>query len=414
MTRPLSERSFDVVLFGATGFTGKLVAEYLAQRGPAAARWAIAGRSAAKLEAVKRDLVRLDASLEGVRILVADSHDEAALTSLARDTRVVCTTVGPYGQYGRTVARVCAREGTSYCDLTGEVPFIRRSIEDNAKIAEETGARIVHACGFDSVPFDLGVYLAYREAKRRDEDGLVWAKGYAGRMKGGFSGGTIASMIDFVEAARTDPEMRRLVRDAHALEPGHVVSNDPFEADQHGVRFDDDLGRWTAPFVMSVVNTRVVRRSNALLGYGDAFRYNEAMSMPKGPVGFAFGSLVTAGMTAFAVTLALRPTRTLLAKTVLPKPGEGPSREARDKGYFECHFLAESERGGRIRTRVAGDSDPGYGETAKMLGESALCLAEDADALEPRYGVLTPASAMGDHLVARLRAAGMTLEVTPA
>jgi short subunit dehydrogenase-like uncharacterized protein len=410
----MSDRELDIVLFGATGFTGKLVAEYLAGRVEKPHRWAIAGRNRAKLEAVKKDLVALDARLAELPIIIADGHDDASLDALVPRTRVVCTTVGPYGQHGRRLAAACARSGTHYCDITGEVPFIRHSIDDNHAKAVETKARIVHCCGFDSIPSDLGVHILWDHAKKQGGS-LAWAKCFVGEMRGTASGGTAATMLAIIEEATRDPRVRKLLGNPHALDPEvpRGRKRDPFEADVRGVSFDADIDRWTAPFVMASINTRIVRRSNALLGYGDGFRYREAMSLPKGPKGLVAASLVSAGTTCFAIGAALPPTRALLARFVLPKAGEGPSKEARDRGHFTFRLVAEGigEGGGALRATatVKGTSDPGYGETAKMLGESALCLAEDA--LEPRFGVLTPATAMGMHLVERLRAAGMTFAV---
>ena len=422
----MSEREFDVVLFGATGFTGKLVAEYLARRVEKPHRWAIAGRNRKKLEAVKEGLVALDARLAELPILIADGHDDSALEGLVPRTRVICTTVGPYGQHGRRLAAACARHGTHYCDITGEVPFIRASIDDNHAKAVETKARIVHCCGFDSIPSDLGVYILWDHAKKHGGS-LTWAKCFVGEMRGAASGGTAATMLAIIEEATRDAKVRKLLGNPHALDPevpGHGPAHtrgarrrkrDPFEADVRGVSFDADIDRWTAPFVMASINTRIVRRSNALIGYGEGFRYREAMSLPKGPKGFVAASLVSAGTTAFAVGAALPPTRALLARFVLPKAGEGPSKEARDRGHFTFRLVAEGlgEGGAALRATatVKGTSDPGYGETAKMLGEAALCLAEDAPLLEPRFGVLTPATAMGMHLVDRLRHAGMTFAV---
>jgi short subunit dehydrogenase-like uncharacterized protein len=410
----MSDREFDIVLFGATGFTGKLVAEYLAGRVEKPHRWAIAGRNRDKLEAVKKGLVALDARLADLPILVADGHDDEALDVLVPRTRVVCTTVGPYGQHGRRLAAACARHGTHYCDITGEVPFIRASIDTNHGMAKETKARIVHCCGFDSIPSDLGVFILWDHASRKGGS-LAWAKTFVGEMRGTASGGTAATMLAIIEEATRDPKVRKLLGNPHALDPElpRGRKRDPFEADIRGVSFDPDIDRWTAPFVMASINSRIVRRSNALIGYGAGFRYREAMSLPKGPKGLVAASLVSAGTTAFAISAALPPTRALLARFVLPKAGEGPSKEARDRGHFTFRLVAEGigEGGGALRATatVKGTSDPGYGETAKMLGESALCLAEDV--LEPRFGVLTPASAMGMPLVERLRAAGMTFAV---
>jgi short subunit dehydrogenase-like uncharacterized protein len=415
-TSASSSRDHDIVLFGATGFTGKLLAEYLARHAPKGLRWAIAGRNKEKLEAVRRELAGIDASLADLPVLVADGHDEASLEALVPKTRVVCTTVGPFGKHGRKLVAACARHGTHYCDITGEVPFIRASIDENHAKATETRARIVHCCGFDSIPSDLGVHILWDDARSRGGS-LRWVKGFVGEMKGTASGGTAATMLTIIEDAMRDPQVRRLLGNPHALDPEvpRGRTRDPFEADVKGVAFDEDLQRWTAPFVMASINTRIVRRSNALIRYGESFRYREAMSLPKGPKGLVAASTVTAAMGGFAIAAAMPPTRALLARFVLPKPGEGPSREARERGHFTLRFVAEgtSETGATYRATatVKGTSDPGYGETAKMLGQSALCLAQDADRLEPRFGVLTPASAMGMTLVERLRREGMTFAV---
>jgi len=417
-------REHDIVLFGATGFTGRLVAEYFAQHAPKGVRWAIAGRNREKLEGVKRDLVAINPELANLPILIADGHDEASLEALVPKTRVICTTVGPFGKHGQKLVAACARNGTHYCDITGEVPFIRASIDENHEKAVATRARIVHCCGFDSIPFDLGVHMLWDRAKK-DGHTLAWAKGFAGKTKGSFSGGTVASMLALMEEAERDRNVRRLLANPYGLDPDPKRKADgrqrPESPDQRGVRYDQDLGRWTAPFVMSAINTRIVRRSNALLGgaYGKDFRYSESMSFPKGTKGLFGASLLTAGLGAFVAAAAFAPTRNLLAKRVLPKAGEGPSKEKRDAGYFEVHLLAETEvdenaKKERLAGKVIGTSDPGYGETAKMLGESALCLAVDEARLEERFGVLTPASAMGMRLVDRLRAAGMTFAVDHA
>jgi len=415
------DRPFDVVLFGATGFTGKLVADYLAERaGANGVRWAIAGRSREKLEAVQRELAARDEGLADLPILIADSHDVAALDRLAPQTRVVCTTVGPYAKYGLELARACARSGTSYCDLTGEPNFVRSVIDDCHDIAKGTRARLVNCCGYDSIPSDLGAHMAWDHARRTYGEGLSWVKVFTGRMKGAASGGTVASALGIMEAAKQSRELRRLLLDPHGLDPERgKAPRDPFEDDQRGVRFDEDIGRWTAPFIMASINARVVRRSHALLredggGYGQRFRYNEAMSFGRGPRGLVTATAVTAGIGGFFAAAAFGPTRTLLERMVLPAPGEGPSREAIESGFFEMHVLAKTESGTRLRGRIAGTRDPGYGETAKMLAESAMCLAKDSARLEPRFGVLTPAAAMGMRLVERLRDAGMTFDIHEA
>lgn len=423
--RPLADRAYDIVLFGATGFTGKLVAEYLATRAAeeGSLKWAIAGRNRDKLEAVRKELVSRDETLVDLPIIVADAKDEAALDRVAANTRVVCTTVGPYYSYGRALVRSSAKSGTSYCDLTGEPHFVRYSIDTCHELAKKTKARIIHCAGYDSIPSDLGALMAWDYAQRTHHEGLAWCKIFTGRTRGSASGGTIATMLSLVELAGRDRDTRRLLLDPHGLDPERGKSpRDPFEDDQRGVRFDPDLGRWTAPFVMASINARVVRRSHALLresedsrdGYGPRFRYNEAMSFRRGPKGLATATMLTAGIGALFATAALPVGRSLLERFVLPAPGEGPSREAIDNGYFEMIVIAETESGRRLRGRVAGTRDPGYGETAKMISETAIGLAKDGVRLGSRYGVLTPASGMGLRLIERLRDAGMTFDVHDA
>jgi short subunit dehydrogenase-like uncharacterized protein len=401
----MQSRAFDIVLFGATGYTGRLVAEYLGKHAPAGLKWALAGRNAVKLEAVKREL-----GLASIPIRVADANDRSSLDPLVRDARVVCTTVGPYMKYGRDLVAACADHGAHYCDLTGETPFVRDAIDRCHARAEQTGARIVTCCGFDSIPSDLGVLLLHEEARAP----LARVKMLVWRMTGKISGGTAASMVNIVDSAKKDRALRRLLLDPHALDP--VRSGDlRGERDQNGVRFDEDLRVWTGPFVMAAINTRVVRRSNALLGhaYGAGLRYGEVMSFGRGPAGWARAALFSAGLGAFVGAATLAPS--LVAK-VLPAPGEGPSKQERESGSFVLRFVAHTDEPTprTIGARVAGTNDPGYGETAKMLGESALCLALDEAELPKRAGVLTPATAMGGRLIDRLRAAGMTFAVDDA
>ncbi|MCL2725205.1 MAG: saccharopine dehydrogenase NADP-binding domain-containing protein [Polyangiaceae bacterium] len=414
-----NERIYDVILFGATGYTGKLVAEYLARTRSPKLRWAIAGRNREKLEAVRSDLEGIDSRLADLPIVVANGLDRASLDVLAARARVVATAAGPFAKYGNMLPGTCARHGTHYCDLAGEVPFIRASIDASHALAERTGAKIVHACGFDSVPFDLGVFMLALRARAEGRD-LAWAKGFATKIKGRVSGGTISSMIALMEDVNHRSDVRHMLANPYALNPDPETRT-PVVNDQNMVRFDRDIGGFTAPFIMSGINTRVVRRSGALLGYGgapDSFRYDEAMSFPLSAKGFAMASAFTAGLAGLALAMAIPTTRNWLARRVLPKPGEGPTKEQRDRGSFEVRLIGETTRGNkgherlRLDALVAGNTDPGYGETATMLGESALCLAEDGDLLPKRAGVLTPASAMGDCLVTRLRRAKMTLEVS--
>jgi short subunit dehydrogenase-like uncharacterized protein len=410
-------RKFDVVLFGATGFTGRLVADYLAQSTPTL-RWAIAGRSPDKLGQVKSDLAGRHPALAGLPILLADASDPAALAAVAKDARVVCTTVGPYAVHGRELAAACGEQGTDYCDLAGEVSFIRESIDRNHARAEQTGARIVHCCGFDSIPSDLGVHVLAEHFKQQGRR-LNKASSFVGPMKGGISGGTIASMLAMLELAGRDRQQRRLMGDPYALIPDRDKDRGSDRGDQMSPKFEPLIGAWTGPFVMAAINTRVVRRTNAIAGYpyGKDFRYREAMVFGKGAKGAASAAAFSAGVAAFVTLGATGPGRSIL-KPLLPAPGQGPSKAQRDAGFFRIRIVGESDgnREGpqKAVARVEGKSDPGYGETAKMLGESALCLALDRDQLEPRHGVLTPASAMGNRLIERLRAAGMTFAIEGA
>ena len=413
------KRPHDIVLWGATGFTGKLVAEYLvrnvwAKGNPQGLRLALAGRNRDKLEAVRSDLAVLDGG-EELPILLGDSHDRGSMQELASRASVVCSTVGPYAKYGAELVAACVEHGTDYCDLTGEVQFMRRTIDEHHEQAQKTGARIVHCCGFDSIPSDLGTLMMQEAMKKRHGGTLHEVKFFAGESKGTFSGGTVASMLNLLEEAKHDRGMRRLLADPYALNP-EGERQGPDGKDQQGVRFDPDLQMWTGPFVMASVNTRLVRRSHALLGYpwGRDFRYSEAMSFGKGAKGLALATGVTAALGGFMAAMNIEPTKKLLQKR-LPSPGDGPSREQREAGYFVIRLIGKGrDRDGReveLRGRVEGQADPGYGETAKMLGESALCLALDGADLQAPGGVRTPASTMGMRLIERLRAAGMVFEV---
>ena len=396
-------REHDIVLWGATGFTGRLVAEYL-QANANGARWAIGGRNRDKLEALRTEL-GLD-----VPVIVADSFDAASLDAMVRSTRVVCTTVGPYTKYGTPLVEACATAGTHYCDLTGEVPWMHTTIAKFHDVAKSTGARIVHCCGFDSIPSDLGVFMIYDHLSKQGR-GIASAQLHVERVKGGMSGGTVASMVGILEAAR-NRETRRVLLDPYALDPKDSPRGDD-RGDQTGPRYDSKTGRWTAPFLMAGINTRIVRRSNALMAhaYGRSFRYREVMDTGSGMAGRMRAYGLSAALGAFAAGMSAGRSRAALTSFVLPEPGEGPTREQRDNGYFVIGIHAQSDGSPALRVKgvVKGVKDPGYGETAKMLAESALCLAKDD--LTSDGGVLTPATAMGMTLVERLRAAGMTFRV---
>jgi short subunit dehydrogenase-like uncharacterized protein len=402
-----SDRRLDVVVFGATSFVGQILCRHLVERHgtTGSLRWAIAGRSAAKLDSV--------AASTGAEVerIVADAQDEAALAELASSARVVISTVGPYDLYGSPLVAAIARAGSDYCDLTGETQWMRRMIDAHQAEAVESGARVVHACGFDSIPSDLGVWFTQQQAVEQLGAPCTSISMRVQRMRGGASGGTIASMMNAVEQATRDAELRRLLADPYALNPPEMRDG-PRQSNVVKPTRDAVTGEWLAPFVMAAVNTRVVQRSHALQGRpgGRELLYDESTVTGPGPAGAARAAALVAGLGAGVGLLALGPTRAL-ARRVLPKPGEGPSPEAQLRGYFDIRFEGATRAGDRIRTRVTGDRDPGYGATARMLGEAATCLLEVSGNDVPG-GFWTPSTAMGGLLVERLEQhAGMRFEV---
>jgi len=410
----MSDRTFDVVVYGATGFTGKLVAEYLLSArpttpAPADLRWAIAGRNAAKLEAVRQDLGAPD-----LPVLIADSQDAAALDAITSQTKVLITTVGPFYAYGQEVVASCVRNGTHYCDLTGETHFAWAMIRDHHAAAVQSGACIIHNAGYDSIPSDLGTWMMHEELTRQGAQ-VQRVSAYA-RMKGTFSGGTLDTMRTSIALAGQDKELRRAMADPYALYPdGEERGKD--RGDVAKVAFDDDVDSYVAPFVMAGTNAPIVRRTNALLGYpyGKEFRYSEKMTTGKGAGGWYRAWRMALGLGGFLAGMTFPPTRFVLDR-VLPKPGEGPDRAAREAGWFTHSFVAKgtTEGGDEVVVRgvVGGDKDPGYGATAIMIAETGLCLAvDDGDAPHPG-GMQTPASGLGTKLIERLRTAGLRFEVT--
>jgi short subunit dehydrogenase-like uncharacterized protein len=405
-------RTHDVVVYGATGFVGRLTAAYLAEHAPEGAGVALAGRSRERLEALRG---RLGGRAVDWPVLVADSSDRAALDELTGSARTVVTTVGPYAKYGMPLLASCAESGTHYADLTGEVFFIRDAIERFDDVARTSGARIVNSCGFDSIPSDLGVQSLHERARADGQGDLEDTTFVLTGMKGGVSGGTLASLKGQIDELRRNPDKRKVVADPYSLSPARDKEPDlGNQPDIHGPVREDDLGGWMAPFVMGSFNTRVVRRSNALQdwAYGRRLRYRELMRTGPGPVGLAKAAAITGGLGAAVGTLALPPTRAL-ADRFLPSPGEGPSEQTRSAGFFRIEVHTRTSTGARYVAQIAAKGDPGYAATAVMLGESGLCLALDGETLPPTAGgVLTPAAAMGRALADRLRAAGWTLEVT--
>lgn len=407
-----TKRTFDVIVFGATGFTGELVAEYLAETYPSkkSLKWAIAGRNLSKLESVRARLAKRWPHAADLQLVEAESNNLDSLRAMAKKTKVVCTTVGPYAKYGGPLVKACASEGTDYCDLTGETQFIRQMVDSHQELAVESGAKIVHCCGFDSIPSDLGTLVLQEHALEVYGRAAQQVRLYVWRTKGGASGGTIASVKNIVDEAKTDAAVRKILADPYALNPPGQRKG-PDGGDQNMPKYDKTIRSWTAPFVMAAINTRVVRRSNALLNYryGKEFRYGEVMRTGEGLKGRAMATAVSAGMGGLVAGLAFGPTRSLLDKW-LPDAGEGPSREAIENGFFDIRLIGKV-RGADVRVTVKADRDPGYGATATMLGQAAVCLAKDRRKLPKGGGILTPASSMGMVLVDRLREAGMTFEV---
>ncbi|WP_433527329.1 saccharopine dehydrogenase family protein [Nocardia pseudovaccinii] len=409
-------REFDLVLFGATGFVGKLTAEYLLGAAPAEARIALAGRSLDKLTTVRDELGPAAANWG---LVVADSTDQAALDELAARTTVVVTTVGPYLRYGIPLVAACAKAGTHYADLTGEPLFIRDAIDRYHEQAVQTGAKIVNSCGYDSIPSDVSVYQLYKRTVA-DNTGELEDTTLIASLKGGVSGGTIDSGRAMMEAIAADPAKGSVMSHPYSLSPDKSmepnVGRQTDQALQRASSIDPSLDGWVGTFVMAAHNTKIVRRTNGLLGwvYGKNFRYREVMNAGKSAAaplvaaGMAGGIVAT--MAAGAVLSRVAVGRKLLDR-ILPKPGTGPSEQARTSGWFSMKTYARTSSGAKYVATFSGAGDPGYQATAVMLGQAGLCLAFDGAKQPESAGILTPAAAMGDALTDRLRAAGMTIEV---
>lgn len=416
-----SDRDLDLTLFGATGFVGRLVAAHLADAAPAGLRIGLAGRSRERLAAVRDGLGPAAAAWP---LVVADSEDDESLRALSTRSRVVITTVGPYERHGLPLASACAEAGTDYADLTGEVLFVRELIERCHETARARGARIVVSCGFDSVPSDLAVHLLHRRAMADGAGELGDTTMRVRRLQGGISGGTIDSLRLQQRRIGEEPSLGRILAD-----PAVLTGGAPIAARQPDVSrpfLDAETGEWNAPFIMAGYNTRLVRRSDALGGngpgaahaqaastYGDRFRYREVLPTGQGIGGRIRAAAIAAAMAAGAAAMAA-PWLSDIISRVLPAPGEGPSEERRSAGSFRLETSTRTTSGRSYRATVAAQGDPGYAATAVMLGEAGLSLAVDGDRCAPTGGVLTPAVAMADVLVERLRAQGFTLEVARA
>ncbi len=389
-----SSNVFDIVVYGATGFTGQLVAEYLAAhyKGDSKLKWAMAGRSRDKLAAV-RDAIGAPA---GTPLIVADASDPASLNAMIDQTRSVISTVGPYQLYGSDLVAACAATGTDYLDLCGEPVWMRQMIDKHEAAARASGARIVFSCGFDSVPFELGAYFVQQEARRVFGAPVSRVKGRVRDMRGTLSGGTAASGRATFEAVAKDLSLVAILNDPFALTPGFSGAKQP-----KGNRpvYEEDLQSWTAPFMMALINTRNVHRANMLMGfpYGREFVYDEMVLTGPGEKGEANAKRVMAANSEKTGPNA-------------PKPGEGPSKEERENGRYDLLYVAIAADGRQVRASVKGDRDPGYGSTSKMIAECAICLLRDTPQVPA--GIWTPGAAMGDRLIKRLvDHAGITIEV---
>jgi short subunit dehydrogenase-like uncharacterized protein len=400
-------REHDVVVYGATSFVGQILCRYLAHRhgtgGPL--RWAIGGRNASKLDDVAR---RTGADVPRI---VVDAADREALDEMAGSTRVVVSTVGPYALYGSELVGAVVESGGDYCDLTGEVQWMRRMIDAHHERATQTGARIVHACGFDSIPSDLGTWFTQQRAIEQFGEPCVEVRMAVKGAKGGVSGGTAASGMQMFEELAQDPELRSVVGDPYVLAPADLRTG-PKQPRMGRPTRDARFESWVAPFVMAPTNSAVVLRTHALLGqpWGRDFTYGETMMTGDGLAGGVAAWGMTAGLAAVAGAASFGPTRKLLGK-VIPKPGQGPSEAKQQAGWFDLRFVGRTSGGQEIHTKVTGDADPGYGSTAKMLGEAAVAFL-DLDPQQVGGGFWTPASAFGDALVERLEAhAGVRFDV---
>jgi len=414
-----TDRTHDVVVWGATGVAGRLVAAHLAERyGPDELALAIGGRDPDRLGALADDLAARTDDRGDVPVVVGDATDAGRMREIARETRVVCTTVGPYTRYGTPLVAACVAEGTDYCDLTAELNWMRGTIDRFHDDARDGGTRIVHSCGFDSVPADLGTLLVQAFATETFGAPCEAVRIYLEDGKGGVSGGTLASFAEVFDAAETDPIARRVLRNPYSLAPrGERSGVDPGE--QRRPRTDPLRGGWTAPSPMAPANERVIRRSNALLDYpwGREFQCTEVLPTGGGLTGAAGAALVTGGLGLFEGVMSVGPLRNAARRYLFPEPGEGPTREEADAGHFRVGLRGRGTGADGpfvVAAEIGADRSPGYGATAGMLGEAAVCLARGEVDSPLAGGVLTPASGIGRPLADRLRDVGFTVTVGEA
>lgn len=401
-TEEQSNKQYDLIIFGATSFVGQILTTYLVEHlgTENSISWAIAARSEAKLTELRDSY---GDSAKQLPMIIADSHDETSLQAMCAQTRVIVSTVGPYALYGELLVKTCAESGTDYTDLTGEAQWIKNMQDKYQQAAQQSGARIVNSCGFDSIPSDMGMFCLQQQANKQFGHPLPHCKLRVKAIKGGASGGTVASMIEAIKAAKADPKVRRQMGNPYLL----CGKNHQYQQKAHSVKgpmFDKEFNSWIAPFIMEAINSRIVLHSNALSGmaYGKDFTYSEGVLTGRGFKGRLAAIMSTLGFGALGLGLFFSPLRALLEKFVLPAPGEGPSPEAQLKGFFDLRLYGADNDGNHLMVKVTGDRDPGYGSTAKMLAQAGLCLAMDIKKEDCAGGFLTPSTAMGNALIKRL------------
>ncbi len=407
---------YDLIIMGATGFTGKLVVEYLIENYGVENEeftWAIAGRDINKLERLRSSFKYIDSNSNKIPRLVVDSHDTNSLDKMTSISRLVISTVGPYLKFGEALVESCVKNGTHYCDLTGEVPFIRKSIDAFDIKAKKNNCRIVHSCGFDSVPSDIGVLLLQMDSLKRFDKPCDEVNLYVRSIRGGLSGGTIDSMISIFKYMGSNPGHRKLLKSPFSLNPRESLKNNTWQPILKSVKWDDDIQRWLCPFIMAGFNSRIVMRTNAITDYryGIDFKYSEVSSYKKGLSGFLKAVVMFIGLVLIQISLKVRPLLWFLRKFFLPSPGEGPSKEIRDNGFFKLDIIGSMDNIKKIRFTVTGEGDPGYSATAKMITESALSILLNQDRIPKVSGVLTPAAGIGVVLAERLNDKGFNFSI---
>ncbi|MFL2531355.1 MAG: saccharopine dehydrogenase family protein [Porticoccaceae bacterium] len=406
----MDSKTLDIILFGATSFVGKITTQYLLNEVGIGkgVTWAIAGRSLGKIKQLKN---QLGPEAENIPIIVADSADSASLTKMCQQGRVILSTVGPYALYGESLVEACVHNGNDYCDLTGEAYWIKKMLDKYQLRAEKTGARIINCCGFDSIPSDLGVYFLQQASQRQFGTVCKDVKLRVKAMKGGVSGGTVASGIEMAKAVKKDPALRRKMGNPYLL-----CQSQTSRVKQPRIlkpTFDKDFNAWSAPFIMETINSRVVLRSNSLQQHDDCedFTYGEAVLTGKGRQGYFRAWGITLGLGGFGLAAKNKLLRFLIQKFLLPKPGQGPSPKQQENGFFDLRIIGKNNQQS-VTIKVTGDKDPGYGCTAKMLTQAGLCMAFDIGKTELSGGFWTPATAMNEKLIKRLVAsAGMTFDI---